>query len=62
MMQPKSPGLRDDSLGTEHIFPSWEEFFEDCQRLHAKGVPYSLLAPAPSTLAQLGPMPTPPWV
>lgn len=62
MTQPKSPGLQDDYLGTVHEFASWEEFFEDCMRLHAKGVPYSLLKPDEATIERLGPVPVPPWV
>lgn len=61
MAEPKSPGLKDDTFGTVHEFASWDEFFQDCIRLHDRGVPYSLLAPDAGTLARLGPMPTPPW-
>jgi hypothetical protein len=51
----------DDYLGEEHVFADWDEFFADCERLHEKGVPYSLLRPAADLIERLGPMPTPPW-
>lgn len=59
---PKSPGLKDEYIGVEHKFADWDEFFEDCQRLHDAGTPYKLLRPSLDLIERLGPMPKPPWV
>lgn len=53
---------QDPYVGERHEFTSWEEFFEDCERLHKLGVPYSLLGPDAATLEALGVMPPAPWV